>query len=309
MKRFLLNTVLILLPLVIAFTAFPVDKRYRYTGLKEDCFNHGIWVYDRVHLNSQPMDLVFIGSSHTVNGINDKLIENCLKNKNIHAVNLGYCRLGRNLSYTLIKELLHSKQPRAIVIEVLEDEDRYSHPIFPYIAETADVFAPPLLFNRDILADMRESIYYKLTIIQKYFSSTLEHVSVSSDEFGFASSPDTASAKTLSEVDKRRSLPEPSMCVAERNFYMKYPRTYLHKIGELCSTRNIKLYFLYLPGYGSHMQLPKENATYVKYGEVLIPPDSISRNTFYWKDEDHLNQAGATSLSKWICGEMENRMN
>lgn len=305
MKKVLLNIMWILLPVLIAFIVFPVDKRNRYTGLKEDCFNHGIWVYDRIHLNSKPIDIAFIGSSHTVNGINDGLIEQSLKNQNQAVVNLGYCRLGRNLSYTFIKELFKSKLPKAIVIEVMEDEDRYSHPIFPYVAETGDVFAPALLFNRDIAADMRESILYKLTLIQKFFSSTFENVPVSTEAYGFASSHDTASAETLSEINKRRSQPEPEMSSLERNFYMKYPRTYLHKISKLCSARNIKIYFLYLPGYGSHSSLPKENDTYIRYGEVLIPPDSISRNTSYWKDEDHLNQAGAASLSSWVACELE----
>jgi hypothetical protein len=308
MKKVFLKTALILLPVILVFIAFPVDPRNRYIGLKEDCFNHGIWIYDRMHLNPKPVDVAFIGSSHTVNGINDKMIEENLSPYKLAVANFGYCRLGRNLSYTLIKELIKTKHPKAILVEVLEDEDRYSHPIFPYIAESRDVFAPALLYNRDILADMKETILYKLALIQKRFSSKSDDIPVSSEPFGFASSPDTATAQFLSEIAQKRSRQYAQMPAYERNFYMKYPRSYLQKIGKLCSANEIKLFFLYLPGYGPHPSLPKENETYTRYGEVLIPPDSIISDIYYWKDEDHCNQAGAASLSGWLAGEIAEKL-
>jgi len=304
MKKAWVKIGLVLLPVILVYMLFPVDKRSRYLGLKDDCFNHGIWIYDRIHLNNKPVDVAFIGSSHTVNGINDRLIEDSLKSKDLSIVNLGYCRLGRNLSYAIIKELLKTKHPKMVVIEVMEDEDRYSHPVFPYIAETKDVFAPTLLFNRDIEADMQEAILYKLTMIQQEFFSPVAKVPVSLENFGFACSPDTASAASLLEVEKRQSFKKAELSTTERNFHMKYPRYYIREIGELCKNEKIKLCFLYLPGYGSHSPLPRENETYLKYGEVLCPPSSITKPKCNWKDEEHLNQTGAAALSKWVSGEL-----
>ncbi len=304
MKKILYSIVLIFLPVIVAFMLIPVEKRSRYAGLKDDCFNHAIWIHDRLYMNEKSVDIAFIGSSHTVNGINDKLIENSLKTENTSVANFGYCRLGRNLSYTLIKEIYKKKKPKVIVIEVLEDEDRYSHPIFPYIAETRDIFAPALLFNRDIATDIREAILFKLTLIQQFLFPAGEKIPVNNEAFGFACSPDTAAIETLQEIKIKRHRSDPEMPAMERNFYMNFPRSYLKKIAEMCKIQNTKLIFLYLPGYGAQAVVPKENATYMRYGEVLIPPDSITANISYWKDEDHVNQAGAASLSRWIAEEL-----
>ena len=77
-------------------------------------------------------------------------------------------------------------------------------------------------------------------------------------------------------------------------------RIYLKKISKTCSDRNIDIYFLFLPSYGSYLDQPKEYHTYLKYGEVLIPPKEIFENQTNWYDENHLNQAGANELSVWI---------
>lgn len=308
MKKALFKTALFLLPVMVVFILFPIDRRDRYNGLKEDCFNHGIWLYDRLFYSQKPIDIAFIGSSHTVNGINDKLIEDSLKSTGLTVANFGYCRLGRNLSYVLLKELFSVRHPKAIVVEVMEDEDRYSHPIFPYIARTADVFAPVLLFNRDIFADMHEAISYKLTLIQQYLFADKVFVPISNEAFGFACSSDTASFLTLLEVKKKRSEQKSDLSLAERNFYMRYPRSYLNNISEICKQHNANLIFLYLAGYGSKESFPKENDTYSRYGMVWIPPDSITNNTSYWKDENHYNQAGAASLSRWLAAELKEKI-
>lgn len=308
MKKFCLKLILVILPLLIAFAFFPIERRNRYIGLKDDCFNHGIWIFDRLYQNEKAVDVAFIGSSHTVNGINDKLIEDSLKQFGAHVLNLGYCRLGRNLSYVFVKELIRTKKPKTIILEVMEDEDRYSHPIFPYIAGTADVFFPVLLFNRDMVVDMREAVIYKQTLIQEAVFSTNVSLPYSIEEFGFACSPDTASRGYLDEINQKKYIDKPPLSHFERDFYMKYPRCYLHKIVDICNRNSVNIYFLYLPGYGKHLPRPAEFVTYCNYGKVLIPPEKLFNTPAFWKDEEHLNQAGAATLSSWISVELLNEM-
>ena len=87
----------------------------------------------------------------------------------------------------------------------------------------------------------------------------------------------------------------------ERDFYMAFPRAYIRKIGELCREHDVKLVFIYLPEYASGLWQPLESSTYNKYGKILIPPKEIFESTFFWGDENHLNQAGAKALSAWIA--------
>ena len=87
----------------------------------------------------------------------------------------------------------------------------------------------------------------------------------------------------------------------ERYFYMTYSRIYLKKLSELCIENNIRLKFLYIPGYGSNEKAPLEMMTYQKYGDVLIPPHEIFADPDNWGDENHLNRAGAEKLSEWVA--------
>jgi hypothetical protein len=61
-----------------------------------------------------------------------------------------------------------------------------------------------------------------------------------------------------------------------------------------------------LPEYGYPKCELLEKGTYQKYGDILVPPDSILSNQKYWGDENHMNIAGAKSYSQWLTKEINN---
>ena len=299
MGKLLKNIILFLIPLLVLITLLQVDKRYKYQELKDDCFDHGLWVYDRIYNNSAPVDIAFLGSSHTINGIDDQLITENIKIG--QAANFGYCRLGRNLSFVLLKEIIQEKDLKMLIIEVREDEDRYSHPIFPYISHSRDVvFANPF-FNRDIIADIWTHFAYKVEIAQDIIYQHEPSAPLRTNDFGFASSNDTASSAYLDEVKRKRSIPKPDLSEMVRGFYGKFARVYLEKISNSCNERNINIYFLYLPSYGTYLDKPDNYDIYIKYGKVISPPKQIYDNQTNWADENHLNREGARELSLWLA--------
>ena len=300
MKKLYLNIILFLLPLLVIVALLPTNKRSKYLGLKNDCFNHGIWIHDRIFENMKTIDIAILGSSHTINGFNDEIIENELNKYNTTVVNFGYCRLGRNLNYTLIKEILQEKQPKYIVLEIRNDEDRYSHPIFPYISNTTDVLFPNPLYNRDLVDDIFTHLSYKVELTQDMIFQKNSDKTLRLKDFGYSSFSDTASIQLLDSIKQTRAIPDEKMMAIKRNFYMKFPRVYLNKISKLCKHSNINLLFVYLPSYGQYLKQPKEYSSYLKYGEVLIPPKEILQKQFNWYDENHLNQAGGKELSIWL---------
>lgn len=308
MKKFIKNIGIILAPVLLLIFLLPVHRRDRYAGMKDDCFNHGIWMYDRLHENKKAVDIAFLGSSHTINGINDELIEDSLKKYNLNVANLGYCRLGRNLTYTLVKEIITTKKPKVIIIEVLEDEDRYSHPVFPNIGYFSDLAFPTLLFNRDIVSDWKEAFLYKLQLNQNNLFGQQQPKINTDNPFGFASSTTFADTKSLENARKSNLLKNNTLSNSARNFYMCYPRSYLNKIQTLCQQENIALYFLYLPAFGNCEKTPAEAATYQKIGKLILPPCRILNNKTYWADELHLNKIGGSELSKWIAYEIRNEL-
>ena len=308
MKRFYRNIILFLLPLLVLILILPVNQRLKYIGLKHDCFNHGLWIYDRIFNNPEPVDIVFLGSSHTINGINDQLIQRNIRKDNLSVVNFGYCRLGRNLDYILLKEILKKKHPKYLFLEVREDEDEYSHPIFPYIASDKEVLFPYPFFDRDILADIWTHFSYKIELFQDRIFSKALSTPVRKNNFGFASSPDTVSEKILIKDKQKRNSHETKLTSFERDFHMSFARGYLKRIHKLCNENHIKIIFLYLPSYGVSLNKPKEYNTYLKYGNVWIPPTKIIKNPVNWHDENHLNQTGATALSLWLAREIDKHL-
>lgn len=306
MRKLIRNLILFLLPVLLFLFIFSSDKRLKYQELKNDCVDRGIWIYDRINSNEKPIDIAFFGSSHTLNGLNDKFIEDSLITCRLSVVNFGYCRLGNNLVYVLINELVKRRKVKAIILEVREDENLFSHPIYPYIADTKDVLLSYPLYNKDQLKDIFINISYKTEILQK---SLFNHDSISKvrmENFGFLFSNDTVSSSELDAIKIKRNHSIQSQSKALRELQMKYPRKYIEKIHTICKINHIELIFLYLPAYGSPYVRPMEFEFYKKYGEVFIPPSEILENKFNWTDVNHLNHAGANKLSAWLVGKINN---
>ncbi|MBN1115982.1 MAG: hypothetical protein JXA77_02170 [Bacteroidales bacterium] len=302
MKKLIRQILIFFIPVFIGLILLPVNKRARFVELKDDCFNHGIWVYDRIHNNSENIDIAFLGSSHTLNGINDKLISEKLDS--LTAVNFGYCRYGRNFHYDLLQEILSEYKIKKLVVEVREGENRSSHPIYPFIADTKDIFLNNSIANREFFYEIWTHHAYKLELFQDKIYDQATKVSIRKDNYGFASHPDTASASYLNKRKLKNSNTDTIMSDIQRNIEYKFGRDYQKKIAALCQDNNIEIYYLFLPSFASACGIPKEFKIYQKFGKLIIPPDSIYDDMDNWWDHGHLNFAGADKISLWLANEL-----
>lgn len=300
MRTLILKIIFFLIPILFLLYWFPVSERKLYAGLKETCANRSLWVYDRNVLNQYPADIIFFGSSHTLNGIDDKLIDEQLNSQNVSVVNMGQCSLGVDLYYAYLKEAIKYKKPKHIIMEVRNTENRYSHPVFPYIASNKDVLIEPVLFNRDYISNNYRHIYYKMEIIRDIIFGDSLNNEVNAESFGCRAIDDTMDLTALQQAKNNYKEDEPMSKFATW-FYMSWPRSYYEKIAALCKSNQIEITFLYIPAYIEPYRIPDEYNFYGHYGKVLMPPDSIFRNTAYWFDESHLNQTGAKALSSWVA--------
>ena len=302
MKQFYLRCFYFVAPLFILLLFLPLEKKQIFNSLENDCFGRSHWMYNRIYNNNTPIDILFLGSSHTINGINDELLQS--QYPNFHFVNLGYCRLGRNLLYSLFHKILEEKKPKHLFLEIREREGRYSHPVFPHLASTKEVFTATPIFNKDLLRDWGQHLSNKVDLFQEAHFSPIVSIPLSQKEHGFGPSRDTASLQHLLEAKEHRQNKDYSMHEWEHQFHLQYPLFYLKKIIALCAKHDIKLHFVYLPGYGTPFSLPLELELYQSVGNTLIPPDAILKNTDYWADRDHINQAGANELTRWLSKEI-----
>ncbi|WP_299248651.1 hypothetical protein [uncultured Cytophaga sp.] len=298
MRKLYINWALFIIPILALLTLFPIDQRSKFRELSNDCFHQSSWLYDRIVHNKKPVDVVFIGSSHTLNSINDELITSKLKN--LICTNIGYCRLGIDLNYSFAKLIIQHKKPKHIVLEIRESEDRYSHPTFPHLAENKDVLLPSIFFNKDIISNIWTHYSYNLEVSQ---SRIFKNTTISpfwETNFGFASQNDTITKEIISKLKIQEKVEPNNIFSFEEKFHLTFHRSYVKKIAELCKHNNIQLHFLYIPTYGNIDNMPNDYFNYLKYGEVILPPNSIFKNSNNWHDESHLNTTGANQLSLWL---------
>lgn len=311
MKKVLQKIVLFFGLLVVAAVilfALPYSTEFARHFIKDDCYNHGAWIFDRLTKNTTPIDIAFIGSSHTIHSFQEKKMEAVLENK-FHLANLGYCRFGRNLEYLFVKELLANKNPKLVVLEVHEDEAKNSHDIFPYLAGTKDLLVSPTFVNRDYFSDVfmgasarQEQFKANYIFQEKYPEPDL-------NPYGYGESDRVATAdefaknkKGWSKWVKRRSSSE------IEQIQLKYPYSYLIKTINLLQSKKVPFVFVYLPESGSNFQKPLRFDFYKQFGEVLILPDSILNNPANWMDDMHFNNNGANLVSEWMAEQLKEIM-
>ena len=313
MKRFIINILLFCLPIVVwLFVKWtqPHDQQFTAHFTKGDCFSHGSWLQDRLYLNETEIDIAFFGTSHTINAIDDKLLSKKL-NKNV--VNCGYCRLGRNLQELFTQQLFSYNQSanlknpnlEKIIIEVRENEEVSSHPMYPYWSNFREMLQMP--YNRDYIND-----WYLYTISRiEYDKSKLYPTiyEIDTTNFGGSSNLDTIDITQLEDFKERHS----KRLKKDRNnikntrfedFTYRFPKHYLNKIHQKCHDKNVELVFLYLPSYASTTLEPQHLAYYQSLGTVIIPPKKIWNNPDYWFDKEHLNIAGSTIFSEWLVSQL-----
>jgi hypothetical protein len=295
---------LLALPVVLLF-ALPYSTEFARHFIKDDCYNHGAWIFDRLTKNETPIDIAFIGSSHTIHSFQEKKMETLLENR-FHLANLGYCRFGRNLEYLFIKELVASKRPQLVVIEVHEDEPKNSHDIFPYLADTKDLLISPTFVNRDYFSDVFNGASARLEQFKAKYIFREKYPEPDLNPYGYGESDRIATEEEFlknkqgwSKWIKRRGSLE------IEQIQLKYPYSYLLKTINLLKSRNIPFVFVYLPESGSNFQNPLRLDFYKQYGQVLTLPDSIVNSPTNWMDDMHFNDRGASQVSEWMAKKMK----
>lgn len=258
-------------------------------------------IYDRIFLNDKPADLAFFGTSHTIDGICDYRMEDSLRELGLplHVLTLGYCRLGRNAPYVILKDLLKFKQPQCIVIEVTEKENRDGHMDFAYLADTKDVLFPELIFNDNIFQDWFKALVVRFESKKRKLFGQYDLPPVNKVNYGHREDWSIINKDELKRQQENKLKNYKYTTGFARWFYNKYSFNYIKEMVKMAKDRGIKVVFLYTPEIAS-VSLPEELEFYKQFGDVLIPPDEIYQNPQYWKDVKHMNDHGAYAMAGWL---------
>ena len=296
---------------VICLAPYSSDYAYSYRPISasEDGDKLG-WVRQRM---LKPIDYAFVGSSHTLRGIDDGFIEAALRKAGgdpaIEVSNLGRNWLGRNLDYLTIKELLERQRPRVIFLEVTEKLPLGGHVLFPILAKRADLFDLDNLSNLRLASDLQTAFKSRFdSLVASLCQNGIpQERRFAYKEYGYMAVDGALDGRTAAAaesdgkgmVEKHLPLVYRTLCGINYSF----ERNYLDKIRKLAREKGVKIAFIYLPDYGNP-KLPEEYQEKTGQHEFLMPPASILGRAENFADIGHLNRKGSRELSSWIAGQI-----
>lgn len=305
MKKFLLHTFLFLSALVagvVALFVMPVDKEYAYGFLfKGGCQGRSPWIYKQLFKDTGAIDIAFIGTSHTMNALNDQWIEDTIRaatGKNIRCCNLSYCGFGRDLDYIITRDLLQNKMVKTLVVEVREKEHEFGHLYFPYIAGSADLLTAPGYYNRSYLPNIYKSFLFRLQYLREKITREDEKRKVEiahsrygvSINYGHIESAELDSAKSRAALRKKNEIQAIQTAVTLPAMY------YVEQLSSLAKLHHVSLVFIYLPAYSGQASIQEIQEKYGKWGTVVFCP-AVYQNKSMWADDEHLNSSAAALVS------------
>jgi hypothetical protein len=323
-RRFALGAVVAVAALAGSL-AIPHDRYIRWQEMRSEAWARLGWIYERVHFDETPIDIAFIGTSHSMNGIDGATVQAALAAAGggcRPVVNFGFPSYGRNLHWLIARELLEHREVRTLVVEVFENESRKAHPFFVNVAEVSDILAAPLLINLNFFTDIAKLPARQVMLGLK---------TLLPERFGLHRKPDPARYDG-SDVDNTRQVQVGGVALtplrdralppgqlersaagtrSAKNTNMlgarfealeyRYPRYYLDRILDLARQRGVTVKFLYLPSYAYILGEPRDPSLYAGRGTMLTTGDLLA-DPGYWYDPDHLNLQGAAALSARLGG-------
>jgi len=294
MKKIIYKIILFFVPIIIIAEIIffiPATSDFKIAFLKEDCSGRYNQIENRLS-NKKNIDILFLGSSKTMNGINDSLIES-LTGENCY--NAGYCRYGRNLEFLIAKKYVQAFKIKKLIIEVREEEAIDSHPVFPQIATSTEILSSFKSANTSFINDCFSHFLFNLSYIKHYLDIEIQPtVPNVTNEIGFFNNSvsvfDTTGYAPFNIIDTM-SYTNIKYCSA--NYY-------LSQFSKLCQQNQIKLYFVYLPNYNAHVSKPIFAKKYRELGNLILAPDSIYTNLSNYTDNGHFTKVGSNQLSHYI---------
>lgn len=304
MRKFLAHIALFLLPVFAAVTLiffYPVSRSFSYNYMPGDCENRGAWLHARMLEDTTAADIVFFGSSHTMTGIQDMALETLLAartGRTYRVANLGYCRIGEELPYVLLKDLLRTKKPQLVVLEVRERTSTSSQPVYPFLAEREDLVCPPSFAQQAYLPNVYNGWLLRLAALRTDVLGAADTVTLPAySRFGYRFSEHTGDPAHLAQTKANAKKEHPSGLL--RDVETHYPDRWIAQLEQLAAENGIQVCFLYLPSYGG-LETNPEFLAARPGGIFLLPPPSLLDSPSCWRDPDHLNNKGAILLTTWL---------
>ena len=314
---YLVSVVLLMCTIMSMSITTPHDRYFRFQRYDTVTTRKADWIYERLHFDETPIDVALIGTSRTGGGLSAPLIEKAFceaTGHDIHVANLSIPQTGRNMDYALAKEVLRTKAPSLIVVELNEVEPRTPHDGFVFLADAQDVLTAPVLINVNYLSDILrlpgrqaqlffESLFRRPKLRRSFDRSNYPGEHLNRTEFldlidGSIISRDreVPAAKLDQLRTERLEKQKPVFMLPKfiRHLEYRFSRVYLDKIKTLTTSGGIETEFVYLPAFKApaHMPPALKNGLRID-AQPISPAASVRLDPSFWLDATHVNAKGA----------------
>jgi hypothetical protein len=295
---------------------FLPENSYQRWQLVQGYFDRPRWIYERIHYDPRPIDVVILGTSRSQTGFNTAAIEQDLaaRGKHLNVVDFAIYRLGRNIEWAILNEVYKVKSPKVIVVEIFDPAFPFTHDLFKYVTPvgalvSAPVQAAPHQYFVDLTyLPIRElklfcaSLFPELFGMSKQFDpeayarNRTDYTTSFTDEHGEIVNMEAIVPREVLLEQLRHGAPRDAWTASE------YARlkggeesAYLRRIAEEAKAHGAQLIFNYMPSF-AESATPSRLDFLKQYGSVLNNGDLANRDELY-ENWAHLNHAGTAILS------------
>jgi hypothetical protein len=308
--------------LINAAVSFLPENPYQRWKFVDSDYGRLRWIYERIHYDPRPIDVVILGSSRSQLGFSASGIEQQLAEhgKDANVVNFSIFNLGRNMQWTILNEIYKAKSPKVIVLEINEPPYPFGHELFKDVAPTNAIISAPKQALHQYFNDLTYLPARNLKLFAANLFPELFGLSKQFDPQAYARNRTDFTTNFLDEtggtVDMEKTVPrgvllEQTSRQASRNAWAarEYARlnggadpVFIRRIAEEAKTNGAQLIFVYMPNFNGSETV--SNLDFLKqYGPVINNGDLAPRDELF-ENWSHLNHAGAMTVTARLADEI-----
>lgn len=310
-----------------ALAALPHDPYVRYQSFKGTLFTRLGWIYDRIHHDPAPIDIVFLGSSRTGAGVVVPTLEAAVAPRcgPTRIANFALPAAGMDVRLTLLNELLTTKRPKLVVIDVTERLPRDGHQAFADLARPSEILSSPWLINRNLPASLirlpvRQVQLAAATLAPEAFGYTrnfnpstyagtsirlapAEVLNEAQNPFAAVTDPNQRAAMLAADSQSRRAALTPPLLGGRIEPYeFGVSRHYIKAIAARARTSGAQVAFIFLPFYNGP-EAPLDAAWLRTIAPIWSVPD-VSTNPDNYIDTAHLGPRPERQVQAWLASQI-----
>jgi hypothetical protein len=309
------------LVLCAASLALPHDPYIRWQSFQGTMFERTRYQYERLHFDSAPIDVVFIGSSRTAAGIDPGLLEAALseRGQSLRVIDMSLPASGMDIRMAQAREALRARPGvKLLVIAVVEALPRDGHQAFGELATGTEILSGPLLVNRNYPANlarlpMRQIKLATASVLPEAFGYQArfnpKSYPGSSYDFSGGNTMDgaletyrlPAHAEALRQEARQRRREITPQILPEALAFLEFgvSRSSLLEIIAMAGANGTRVAFMHLPFFEGYAQ-PRDADWLATHANVWTA-DWMRTRPEYYKDAAHASPLVKERLNAWAA--------